>query len=336
MDTTAPPVSVTVTNTPPGQSMLASVCPDSVPTSPPVAGPPTKPPTWQFLLPTAWPRSAQLVAAVLLVLATVLILIHGLGYLGTGSRPTELRHRVDLNRATHAELLQLPDVGESLARSIEKYREEHGGFKNAEELRKVHGIGPSRMESLRPWVSVDAEKLVESTEVKDRARKGAAGATGGRPTTASDTATAEEHPEVPPYTKAQLAQIQRELTREDGSEDLNFDRLAPDIATSGKASNLKTNTSGKASSSKKAVNIKGAVDINRATAEELKLVPGIGPVSAELIVQERSKKPFQSVDDLLRVPGIKQAKLEQLRPYVTVKSDLSVTPETAVPATGQK
>jgi len=47
------------------------------------------------------------------------------------------------------------------------------------------------------------------------------------------------------------------------------------------------------------------VDINRAGADELDLLPGIGPVKAERIVEYRQTHgPFAKVEDLARVPGI--------------------------------
>ncbi len=60
------------------------------------------------------------------------------------------------------------------------------------------------------------------------------------------------------------------------------------------------------------------VDINRATVTELQRLPGVGPKTAERIVEERQKKPFASVDDLRRVPRIGPKTLERLRPLVTV------------------
>jgi competence protein ComEA len=46
------------------------------------------------------------------------------------------------------------------------------------------------------------------------------------------------------------------------------------------------------------------VNINAATAEELQLVPGIGPSTAEKILQMRkSYGSFKSVDDLLAIRG---------------------------------
>lgn len=61
------------------------------------------------------------------------------------------------------------------------------------------------------------------------------------------------------------------------------------------------------------------VDLNRATASELEALPGIGPSIASAIVEHRERAgPFASVDDLLDVPGIGPARLEELRPFVTV------------------
>ena len=61
------------------------------------------------------------------------------------------------------------------------------------------------------------------------------------------------------------------------------------------------------------------VDLNVASAEELDTLPGVGPATAAAILEHRSTHgPFTSVEDLLDVPGIGEAKLEQLRDLVTV------------------
>jgi competence protein ComEA len=61
------------------------------------------------------------------------------------------------------------------------------------------------------------------------------------------------------------------------------------------------------------------VDINRASLRELNLIPGIGPKSAEAIVAYRSSAGgFTDVEELTRIPGIKDGKLRAIRPYVTV------------------
>jgi competence protein ComEA len=61
----------------------------------------------------------------------------------------------------------------------------------------------------------------------------------------------------------------------------------------------------------------GGVDLNRATAGELENLPGVGPVLAERIVLHRELYgPFNTVEDLLDVSGIGEAKLAQIREAV--------------------
>jgi competence protein ComEA len=61
------------------------------------------------------------------------------------------------------------------------------------------------------------------------------------------------------------------------------------------------------------------VDLNTAGAEQLDALPGIGPATAAAIIADREAHgPFRSVDDLGRVRGIGDAKLEQLRGLVMV------------------
>ena len=61
----------------------------------------------------------------------------------------------------------------------------------------------------------------------------------------------------------------------------------------------------------------GPVHLNTASTEELDALPGIGPVTAQKIVEWRERHgAFASVDDLDAIPGIGPARLEQLRELV--------------------
>jgi len=63
----------------------------------------------------------------------------------------------------------------------------------------------------------------------------------------------------------------------------------------------------------------GPVDINTASAIQLEELPGVGPATAAAIVAHREQNgPFSSVDDLLDVRGIGEAKLDALRDLATV------------------
>lgn len=61
------------------------------------------------------------------------------------------------------------------------------------------------------------------------------------------------------------------------------------------------------------------MDLNAATAEDLELLPRIGPALASRIVSYREAHgPFERVDDLRRVRGIGPRTIEGLRHLVTV------------------
>jgi competence protein ComEA len=62
----------------------------------------------------------------------------------------------------------------------------------------------------------------------------------------------------------------------------------------------------------------GRVSLSSATAAELDGLPGIGPVTAQKILDYRAQHGgFRSVDDLDAIPGIGPARIEQLRDVVS-------------------
>ncbi len=58
----------------------------------------------------------------------------------------------------------------------------------------------------------------------------------------------------------------------------------------------------------------GPVHLNSATAADLDTLPGVGPVTAQKIIDYRQQHgPFTALEDLDAIPGIGPARIEQLR-----------------------
>jgi competence protein ComEA len=61
---------------------------------------------------------------------------------------------ININTASVDELVKLPKVGEKVAARIVQYRQEHGDFKQPEDLKAVQGIGDKVFENIRPMITV--------------------------------------------------------------------------------------------------------------------------------------------------------------------------------------
>ncbi|MDE2875275.1 MAG: ComEA family DNA-binding protein [Gemmatimonadota bacterium] len=62
------------------------------------------------------------------------------------------------------------------------------------------------------------------------------------------------------------------------------------------------------------------VDPNRATAEELRALPGIGPVMAERIVAFRQQRGrFRKLEELMEVKGVGARTFARLKPLMTIR-----------------
>lgn len=72
----------------------------------------------------------------------------------TTTAPEPVSFTVNLNTATAEELQQLEGVGEVLSGRIIAYREKHGDFRSIEDLLDVQGVGKTRLEKWRPYLTV--------------------------------------------------------------------------------------------------------------------------------------------------------------------------------------
>lgn len=62
------------------------------------------------------------------------------------------------------------------------------------------------------------------------------------------------------------------------------------------------------------------IDINRADTEELCRIPGVGESRAEAIIAFREDRgPFQKIEDIMKVPGIKQGMFDKMKDKIRVQ-----------------
>ena len=83
--------------------------------------------------------------------------------------------------------------------------------------------------------------------------------------------------------------------------------------------------SGKASSSM----VSGVVNLNQATAEQLKMLPGMKESSVLAIVAHREKKPFSRVEELAQIKGFSKKGFEKLKPHLSVNGPTTLKVEKA-------
>jgi competence protein ComEA len=76
----------------------------------------------------------------------------------------------------------------------------------------------------------------------------------------------------------------------------------------------------------------GVVNVNTATADELQLLPRVGPALAGRILDFRDANgPFEGVEELVAVRGIGETSLEKLKPFVTVNGKTTLTQKVNLP-----
>ncbi len=61
---------------------------------------------------------------------------------------------LDLNKASAAQLAQLPGIGAATAKAIVQFREKSGPFERVEDLLAIRGISARKLAQIRPYVTV--------------------------------------------------------------------------------------------------------------------------------------------------------------------------------------
>ena len=101
---------------------------------------------------------------------------------------------------------------------------------------------------------------------------------------------------------------------------LSFAQTQTTEKASPKAAVMATKKAPKATKTTKTTKVEAVVvSLNKATAKELESLPGIGPAIAERIVAYRTEQgKFSELSELMKVKGIGEKKLAQLRPHLSL------------------
>lgn len=155
---------------------------------------------------------------------------------------------VDLNTASEAELRTLPGIGPVKAESIVRYRESQGEFAHPTEVMRVPGIGRRTFNGFCRQVEANGYRGCD----------------------------------------------------EQGTVHAPAEATMPSVEGDGR------------------------LNINLASAEELQVLPRIGPaISQRIVAYRQSWGPFESIDALEQVSGIGPSTIDEIRAFVTVRTNLN-------------
>ncbi len=79
---------------------------------------------------------------------------HALECPANAKKTITFQGKIDLNRATEADLREIPRVGIKTARAILDHRKKIRGFKSMDQLSRVHGVGNMTMACLQKYAQV--------------------------------------------------------------------------------------------------------------------------------------------------------------------------------------
>lgn len=245
---------------------------------------------------------------------------------------------IDINAATVEELAQIKGIGKTLAENIVKYRESCGYFRSADELTMVDGIGDKKLALIRDYIYIDREIFPE-TENKTAAQApalpseaySAAVTTVPQDCNCSETSLGTVKTTVTVSVETEEDTDDEQFTEEDDElfnedEDELLDEEDEELEELDQDEDMDFTENEKNTELLSFDDVTATekyypdfpLELNTASAKDLAYIYGIGEALAERIVEYARIYGFYDVNDLLKVSGIGQSKLELIRPYVYV------------------
>jgi competence protein ComEA len=155
-------------------------------------------------------------------------------------------------------------------------------YKNVDDLAKVKGLSKSKVDAIQDKIKFGTGTLTTKKSTTKSSKK-----TTTPETSATDTSGS-------PKAKASKSTT---ATESSGSK-----TVSPTGSSSGKLAPGQT------------------VNINTATAEQLDVLPGIGPTKAQAIIDYRNEHGrFTSIEDIQNVKGIKEGEFSKIKDHIRVR-----------------
>ena len=198
---------------------------------------------------------------------------------------------VDVNAAPVERLETLPGIGPALAKEIVAARP-HAGY---ESIAKLKGIGPEKLDALKGRV-----KFGEATAAKAKAKAKVEEAKAEEAAAKTKVAEAKEGM---PKAKAKVEEVKAKAKVAEAKAE---EKVKAKVAEAKEAAKPKLAPG-------------TVVNINTADKDTLDALPGIGPVKAQAILDYRAETKFQTIEDIMKVKGIKDGEFGKIKDMIKVK-----------------
>jgi comEA protein len=88
------------------------------------------------------------------VCAASLSFAQGVSKADAGKAIAQVASKININKATVEQLMEIKGIGESYAKRIVEYRDKNGPFKKIEDITQVQGIGEKTFEKIKDLITV--------------------------------------------------------------------------------------------------------------------------------------------------------------------------------------
>ncbi|MDD5645039.1 MAG: helix-hairpin-helix domain-containing protein, partial [bacterium] len=215
---------------------------------------------------------------------------------------------IDINSADADKLEELPGIGPVTALKIIRYREQNGAFSSIEDIQKVSGIGPRTFDAVKSFICV-------KTGEKDCRN----GAMSKIDINTADMIELSSLPGIGEKTALNIISYRKDFGPFRSEQDiLNVKGIGPEKLS--KVKHLIVFDRAGYAPSGITDPSPAKININRAAAEEIAMLPGFSNNLAEKIIRYRKLNgPFSSAEKIADVPGISYMTFFKIQNFITIE-----------------